>query len=78
MAGPEPAGGGSGAIPWTRVEVAGTTLGCGDAFIAWFLDELWRSNDLDAAVTQGMIGGARATAWPHPLPDDAYDLPRPT
>ena len=60
------------------VDVAGTTLGCGDAFIAWFLDELWRTNDLDAAVAQGMIGGARATAWPRPLPDDAYDLPSPT
>ena len=58
--------------PVDAVEVAGTTLGCGDAFIAWFLDELWRSDDLDAAVAQGMIGGARATAWPRPLPDDAY------
>lgn len=58
--------------PVQAVEVAGTTLGCGDAFIAWFLDELWRSDDLDAAVAQGMIGGARATAWPRPLPDDAY------
>lgn len=58
--------------PVQPVEVAGTTLGCGDAFIAWFLHELWRSNDLDAAVAQGMIGGARATAWPRPLPDDAY------
>ena len=60
------------------VEVAGTTLGCGDAFIAYFLDELWRSNDHDAAVARGMIGGARATAWPRPLPDAAYDLPHPT
>jgi sugar/nucleoside kinase (ribokinase family) len=58
--------------PVQAVDVAGTTLGCGDAFIAWFLDELWRSGDLDAAVAQGMIGGALATAWPRPLPDDAY------
>jgi sugar/nucleoside kinase (ribokinase family) len=58
--------------PVRAVEVAGTTLGCGDAFIAWFLDELWRSNDLDAAVQRGMIGGAEATAWLRPLPDDAY------
>jgi sugar/nucleoside kinase (ribokinase family) len=58
--------------PVEAVEVAGTTLGCGDAFIAWFLDELWRSNDLDAAVERGMIGGAQATAWSRPLPDDAY------
>lgn len=58
--------------PVRAVEVAGTTLGCGDAFIAWFLDELWRSGDLDAAVARGMMGGASATAWPRPLPDDAY------
>lgn len=61
--------------PVDAVEVAGTTLGCGDAFIAWFLDTWWRTKDLDAAVAQGMIGGARATAWARPLPDDAYDLP---
>ena len=61
--------------PVSAVDVAGTTLGCGDAFIAWFLDELWRTNDLDAAVARGMMGGAQATAWPRPLPDDAYDLP---
>jgi sugar/nucleoside kinase (ribokinase family) len=54
------------------VEVAGTTLGCGDAFIAWFLDAWWRMNDLDAAVERGMMGGAMATAWQRPLPDDAY------
>jgi sugar/nucleoside kinase (ribokinase family) len=64
-------------FPVEGVEVAGTTLGCGDAFIAWFLDELWRSGDLAGAVRRGMIGGARATAWPRPLPDDAYDLPSP-
>jgi sugar/nucleoside kinase (ribokinase family) len=61
--------------PVHAVEVAGTTLGCGDAFIAWFLDELWRANDQDVAVARGMMGGARATAWQRPLPDDAYDLP---
>lgn len=64
--------------PVDAVEVAGTTLGCGDAFIAWFLDAWWRTHDLDAAVAQGMIGGARATAWARPLPDDAYDLPATT
>lgn len=60
--------------PVDAVDVQGTTLGCGDAFIAWFLDELWRSNDLDAAVARGMMGGAQATAWPRPLPEDAYGL----
>jgi sugar/nucleoside kinase (ribokinase family) len=59
------------------VEVAGTTLGCGDAFIAWFLDELWRSHDHAAAVERGMMGGALATAWPRPLSDDAYAAPSP-
>ena len=58
--------------PVTPVEVAGTTLGCGDAFIAWYLNEYWRSGDHAAAVAQGMIGGAMATAWQRPLPDDAY------
>ena len=56
----------------TPVEVAGTTLGCVDAYIAWHLDELWRSGDHEAAVARGMIGGALATAWERPLPDDAY------
>jgi sugar/nucleoside kinase (ribokinase family) len=58
--------------PVTPVGVAGTTLGCGDAFIAWYLDEYWQSGSHDAAVAKGMIGGARATAWARPLPDDAY------
>ncbi|MCI0582224.1 MAG: carbohydrate kinase family protein [Chloroflexi bacterium] len=56
----------------TPLEVAGTTLGCGDAFIAWFLDELWRSDDLDRAIERGKAGGAAATRWLHPLPDAAY------
>lgn len=59
--------------PVQAVPVAGTTLGCGDAFISWFLDAWWRTGDLDAAVAQGMMGGARTTAWPRPLPDDAYE-----
>ena len=54
------------------VEVEGTTLGCGDAYIAWHLDALWRGASHDEAVRQGMIGGALATAWGRPLPDDAY------
>ena len=61
-------------FPVQAVEVAGTTLGCGDAFIAWYLDELWRTGDHPAAVERGMMGGAAATAWPRPLPDDAYAL----
>ena len=58
--------------PVKPVEVTGTTLGCGDAFIAWYLDEYGRGGSHDAAVAQGMIGGAQATAWQRPLPDDAY------
>ncbi len=65
-------------FPVTPVAVDGTTLGCGDAFIAWYLDQLWRSGDHAAAVAQGMIGGAKATAWSRPLPDDAYDLSTPS
>lgn len=56
----------------TPVEVLGTTVGCGDAYIAWFLAEYWRSGDLVAAAEHGRIGGALATAWARPLPDDAY------
>lgn len=58
----------------SSIAVAGTTLGCGDAFIAYFLDELWRSDDHDAAVARGMVGGALATAWPRPLPENAYAI----
>ena len=58
--------------PVAAVPVEGTTLGCGDAFIAWFLDTWWRTRDVDQAVAQGMIGGARTTAWPRPLPNDVY------
>ncbi len=64
-------------FPVEAVEVAGTTLGCGDAFIAWYLDELWRSRDHASAVARGMMGGAAATAWARPLPHDAY-APSPT
>jgi sugar/nucleoside kinase (ribokinase family) len=55
------------------VPVAGSTVGCGDAFIAYFLAEFWRSSDLNAAVAQGKLGGAMATEWKRPLPESAYD-----
>ncbi len=64
--------GSSRRFPVTPVTVEGTTLGCGDAFIAWYLDELWRTGDHATAVAHGMIGGALATSWPRPLPDEAY------
>ena len=59
-------------VPVEAVQVAGTTLGCGDAFIAGFL-EAWRSSrDVVAAVERGKALGAEATAWRRPLPDAAY------
>lgn len=67
-----PDGAGDRFIPVEAVPVAGTTLGCGDAFIAGFL-EAWRtSRDVVAAVERGKVLGAEATAWRRPLPDPAY------
>ena len=54
------------------VPVAGTTVGCGDAFIAYLLDELWTTGDVLGAVERGKVGGALPTGWMRPLPDDAY------
>lgn len=53
-------------------EVAGTTVGCGDAFIAAFLAEWYRTGELDASIDAGRALGAAATEWMRPLPDDAY------
>jgi sugar/nucleoside kinase (ribokinase family) len=66
------AGGNERLIPVSPVDVTGTTVGCGDAFIAYFLAEWWRTGDLVAAVEHGKIGGALPTAWVRPLPDAAY------
>jgi sugar/nucleoside kinase (ribokinase family) len=65
-------GGGDLLVPVDAVPVRGTTLGCGDAFIAGFLEALRRSRDLPAAVERGKELGAEATAWRRPLPDEAY------
>ncbi|MFN3979756.1 MAG: carbohydrate kinase family protein [Caldilinea sp.] len=54
------------------VSVAGSTNGCGDAFISYFLAEYWRSRDLALALEQGKYGGALATTWRYALPDEAY------
>jgi sugar/nucleoside kinase (ribokinase family) len=54
------------------VPVAGTTVGCGDAFIAYLLAEWWSTRDLLAAAERGKVGGALPTGWMRPLPDDAY------
>lgn len=57
----------------TPVPVMGTTVGCGDAFVAYFLAAWWRTGDLATAVAHGNVGGARATGWLRPLPPDAYE-----
>ena len=67
-----PAGGGDRFVPVEAVPVRGTTLGCGDAFIAGFLESWRRSRDVVAAVERGKVLGAEATAWRRPLPDEAY------
>ena len=54
------------------VPVAGTTVGCGDAFIAYLLAEWWATGDLLTAAERGKVGGALPTGWVRPLPDDAY------
>ena len=54
------------------IPVQGSTVGCGDAFIAYFLAECWRGENLNAAVVQGKLGGAMATGWKRPLPESAY------
>ena len=59
-------------FPVEEVTVVGTTVGCGDAFIAAFLAEWWRSGDADRSVAAGARRGALATAWKRPIPDDAY------
>lgn len=55
-----------------EVPVVGTTVGCGDAFIAAFLQEWWSSGDASAAVAAGAVRGALVTKWNRPIPDDAY------
>lgn len=59
-------------FPVEAIPVQGSTVGCGDAFIAYFLASFWRDGDLNAAVAQGKLGGKRATGWKRPLPDTAY------
>ncbi len=67
-----PDGAGDRRIPVTPVPVRGTTVGCGDAFVAHALAAWWRTGDVDAAVEAGKVGGAMATGWDRPLPDEVY------
>jgi sugar/nucleoside kinase (ribokinase family) len=71
-------------VPVDTVDVVGTTVGCGDAFIAAFLATLWSdaaaapdlatawTDRLDPALDAARDAGALATTWPRPLPADAY------
>ena len=54
------------------IPVKETAVGCGDAFIAYFLAEFNRNGNIAQAVERGKIGGALATAWQRPLPNEAY------
>lgn len=58
--------------PVDALPVAGTTVGCGDAFIAAFLAASWAGRGLEGALDAGRAAGAAATAWLLPLPDEAY------
>ena len=59
-------------VPVSAVEVAGTTVGCGDSFIAAFLAALHLGGTVDEALDAARAAGAAATTWLRPLPDDAY------
>ena len=52
--------------------VAGSTIGCGDAFAAYFLAEWLKTEDITKAVNAGKTGGRKATQWRRCLPDTAY------
>ncbi len=60
-------------FPIQAVPVPGTTVGSGDAFIAYFLAEFWQSQDVVKSILRGKIGGAKAWQWQRPLPDIAYN-----
>jgi len=59
-------------VPVHALPVEGTTVGCGDAFVAAFLAAWWRGADVLASVEAGKAAGAAATKWVRPLPDTAY------
>lgn len=58
--------------PTVEVPVMGSTIGCGDAFIAAFLHAHQSGAPVGDAVAAGQTAGAAATAWGLPLPDEAY------
>jgi sugar/nucleoside kinase (ribokinase family) len=61
-------------VPVTAVPVLGTTVGCGDAFIAAFLAARIHGTGILAAIAAAKPAGAAATAWMRPLPDAAYGI----
>ena len=67
-------GNGERFVPVEAVAVTGTTVGCGDAFIAAFLAHWWAGGSMDSAVEAGKRAGATATTWLRPLPDEAYEV----
>lgn len=58
--------------PTVAIPVAGTTIGCGDAFVAAFLMAYQAGATVAESVAAGQTAGAAATAWGLPLPDEAY------
>ena len=58
--------------PVHAIVVDGTTVGCGDAFIAGFLVAHWAGEPIEAALDRGRADGAAATYTIRPLPDHAY------
>lgn len=65
-------GAGDAFVPVRAVPVIGTTVGCGDAFIAGFLSAWHPHRDVVGAIEAGKVAGAAATGWRRPLPDEAY------
>ena len=65
-------GGEDAFVPTRAVPVRGTTVGCGDAFVAGFLAAWREAPDVRRAIDAGAGPGADATAWRRPLPDEAY------
>ncbi len=61
-------------VPWPALarDVSGSTVGCGDAFIAGFLAAREDGKGLEACLAAGTEAGATATAWRRALPDEAY------
>lgn len=59
--------------PTVVVPVRGSTIGCGDAFIAAFLMAHQSGATLSESVASGQAAGAAATEWPLPLPNEAYE-----